>query len=169
MLFLYFNWIFYCFNQRNNKSREACGIKFLIKGRKNVFCCSKTAIIKLLKPQAAQLGIIFFYREHSNAVMCLLERPVQGHITEDRWRKKAQHLAGIKPTTSLLQGVPPTALLQQLPIKGEKFWKAGKNWQRLANERTCSFNTKEQLLDLTCWVLKVGCSNKHKQWRDISA
>ena len=169
MLFLYFNWIFYCFNQRNNKSREACGINFLIKGRKNVFCCSKTAIIKLLKPQAAQLGIFFFI---GNTVMlwCASSRDLfKDTLLRIDGEKKALHPAGIKPTTSLLQGVPPTALLQQLPIKGEKFWKAGKNWQRLTNERTCSFNTKEQLLDLTCWVLKVGCSNKHNQWRDISA
>ena len=27
-----------------------------------------------------------------------LERPVKGHITEDRGRKKAQHKAGFEPT-----------------------------------------------------------------------
>ena len=139
MLFLYFNWIFYCFNQRNNKSREACGINFLIKGRKNVFCCSKTAIIKLLKPQAAQLGIIFFYREHSNAVMCLLERPVQGHITEDRWRKKPSTQQELNPRPLCYKACPPLHCYNSFPSKGknsERREKIDKGWQMKERARS---------------------------------
>ena len=44
----------------------------------------------------------------------LLEGPVLRHISEDK-RRKNQHPAGIKPTTSLLRGVHSTAVLPPLP------------------------------------------------------
>ena len=39
---------------------------------------------------------------------------LEGHINEDRRRKKAKHPAGIEPTTSLLRGVCSASVLQPL-------------------------------------------------------
>ena len=46
----------------------------------------------------------------------LLEGPLEGHITENRRRRKAQHSAGIKPTNSLLRGMCTTTVRQLLLI-----------------------------------------------------
>ena len=63
---------------------------------------TQTVLIELVTPQAVQLGIHF---KGKKVMLLLLVGPVLGHITQDRGRKKAQPLAGIKPSTSLLQGL----------------------------------------------------------------
>ena len=58
----------------------------------------------------------------------------EGHITEDRRRTKANHQAGIKPTTSC--DVRSTAMLLPLPQKtlllipgqSERVWRSGSDW-----------------------------------------
>ena len=74
-------------------------------------------LIKIVLPQAAQLGINFLIGK--SVMLRLLEGPVYGLITENRNRKKAKHPAGIRPMTSLLQGVGSTTVIQLLP---NKYW-----------------------------------------------
>ena len=68
--------------------------------------------IKLATPHAAQLSLFFITRK--TEVLHLLMDLNLG-CEEREKRKKAQHLAGFKPTTSLLRGMRPTAVLQPLP------------------------------------------------------
>ena len=74
---------------------------------------AQSTCIKIASPQAARIRIFFIGKP---VVWHLLEgSELRTHFWEDGKEKKAQHWAWFEPMTSLLWGMPSTAVLQLLP------------------------------------------------------
>ena len=73
-----------------------------------------------------------------SVVLLLLEGPeLRAHYWEDWEEKKAHHPGGFEPTTSLLQGLRSTAVLQLLPVwrmNGVNFWADVCEWEKMEIE-----------------------------------